>query len=507
MNITLREIYDGFAETYEKNRGLFDMTKVLASFYGRLHVEKGRLLDLGCGAGEPFPRFFIDRGWIEADDGKGVDGDAYIVSRAYALQRFITACGGRGRYPIKFNGSIFTVPYKGGAGDADYRRWGAGYWWQNTRLPYYAMCAAGDYEMMEPLFRMYVDDILPLNKYRTKEYFGFDDAAYFVECVMFWGDVTPQAYGWTPKSQRSDPLQRAGWHKWEWVAGPELVCMMLDVYDHTGNRALFEKRIVPTAMAIFRFFDNYYKTGSDGKLEMSPSQACETWWKCVDPMPEVAGLRAMSKRLLSLSEDVFGGKNRKYLEEFSKKIPELPTRKFKDGAEGFAPACKFSKKKNRENPELYAIFPFRLCTARTPNFKLGLEALKHRVSKFNKGWGQDCIDMAYLGLADDARKAVVERAKAKCAQERFPAFWGPNFDWTPDQTHGGVLMKTLQSMLLQTDIASRKIYLLPAWPKDWKCDFKLHAPYGTVVSGRVENGKVVGLKVAPEKRRGDVATP
>jgi len=64
MDITLREIYNGFAETYEKNRGLFDMTKVLASFYGRLHVEKGRLLDLGCGAGEPFPRFFIDRGWI-----------------------------------------------------------------------------------------------------------------------------------------------------------------------------------------------------------------------------------------------------------------------------------------------------------------------------------------------------------------------------------------------------------------------------------------------------------
>ena len=64
MNITVREIYDGFAETYEKNRGLFDMTKVLASFYGRLNVEKGRLLDLGCGAGEPFSRFFIDRGWM-----------------------------------------------------------------------------------------------------------------------------------------------------------------------------------------------------------------------------------------------------------------------------------------------------------------------------------------------------------------------------------------------------------------------------------------------------------
>ena len=63
MNITLREIYDGFAETYEDNRGFFDMTEVFDSFYERLDVEKGRLLDLGCGAGEPFARFFIDRGW------------------------------------------------------------------------------------------------------------------------------------------------------------------------------------------------------------------------------------------------------------------------------------------------------------------------------------------------------------------------------------------------------------------------------------------------------------
>jgi len=63
VSITLQEIYDGFAETYEENRGLFDMTEVLNSFYARLEGEKGRLLDLGCGAGEPFARFFIDRGW------------------------------------------------------------------------------------------------------------------------------------------------------------------------------------------------------------------------------------------------------------------------------------------------------------------------------------------------------------------------------------------------------------------------------------------------------------
>jgi len=63
VNITLREIYDGFAETYEENRRLFDMTEVFNSFYAGLEVKKGRLLDLGCGAGEPFAQFFIDRGW------------------------------------------------------------------------------------------------------------------------------------------------------------------------------------------------------------------------------------------------------------------------------------------------------------------------------------------------------------------------------------------------------------------------------------------------------------
>ena len=110
--------------------------------------------------------------------------------------------------------------------------------------------------------------------------------------------------------------------------------------------------------------------------------------------------------------------------------------------------------------------------------------------------------MAYLGLADEARKNLVERAKNKHKGSRFPAFWGPNFDWIPDQDHGGVLMKAFQSMLLQTD--GKKIFLQPAWPKDWNAAFKLHAPYKTTIEGRVENGKVVELKVSPESRSNDV---
>ena len=63
MKSTLLDIYDEFAEIYESNRGLFDMAPVLEPFFAGLAREKGRILDLGCGAGEPFPRYFLDRGW------------------------------------------------------------------------------------------------------------------------------------------------------------------------------------------------------------------------------------------------------------------------------------------------------------------------------------------------------------------------------------------------------------------------------------------------------------
>lgn len=446
-------------------------------------------------------RDFWDRSWIRA--GSNADDqqdDAFIVTRGYVLQRFINACGGRGHYPIKFNGSIFNVANPGSPGDADYRRWGSGYWWQNTRLPYFSMCTSGDYDQMQALFRMYAEDVFNLSKYRTHHYFGYD-GAYFPECVYFWGACFNEAYGWEPYESRDDKLQTSGYHKREWVCGPELVSIMLDYYEHTEDSAFLREKILPMAREIMRFFENYYKTGPNGKLLMHPAQALETWWECTNPMPEITGLRAMSGRLLALPRDVLTGDERSYWQSAYDKLPDIPTLE-KEGVRMLAPAEEFARKENIENPELYAVFPFRLVTVGKPNVSLGLEALKCRGDIGNVGWRQDDLFMAYLGQTDQAREYLVGRAKKTHEGSRFPAFWGPNYDWIPDQDHGAVLMKTFQSMLIQTD--GRKILLFPAWPKQWDVDFKLHAPYQTIIQGSIRNGKIEQLEVSPPERKQDI---
>jgi hypothetical protein len=313
--------------------------------------------------------------------------------------------------------------------------------------------------------------------------------------------VFNESYGWQPQAERKDPLQESGYHKWEWVAGPELIWMMLDAYDHTGDAKLLQQRILPTADAVIRFFDHFYKTNAQGRLVMHPAQSAETWWDCTNPMPELAGLHAITVRLLALPEAVTTATARACWKTFAAKLPPLPLRDTPDG-KALAPAEIFKDKRNSENSELYAVFPFRLCSFEKDNRELGLHAIKHRLDRGNSGWQPDDLFMAYMGLTDDARKNLVGRARNHDKDSRFPAFWGPNFDWVPDQDHGGVLMKVFQSMLLQTD--GRKIFLLPAWPKDWDVEFKLHAPQQTVLEGVYRGGLLKSLKVTPASRRADV---
>ena len=100
------------------------------------------------------------------------------------------------------------------------------------------------------------------------------------------------------------------------------------------------------------------------------------------------------------------------------------------------------------------------------------------------------------------QKLVVNVPAERSNLYRFPAFWGPGYDWMPDHNWGGTAMIGLQEMLLQTD--GDRILLFPAWPADWDVHFKLCAPGGVTVEATLSGGEVTQLDVLPTDRRKDI---
>jgi len=450
---------------------------------------------------------FWDRSWIYVDS-ETMD-DAFIVGRGYTLQNWITACGGRGNMPIKFNGSIFTVDgiqmNNGEHYGPDYRTWGSAYWWQNTRLPYWPMLAAGNYDMMKPLFKMYTD-AMPLAQHRMKKYYGFD-GAYFPETMYFWGTYRNEDYGWHPEKNKKPDLIRGKHIRYEWQGGIELTAMMLQYYHHTLDTEFLNKTLLPFAKQIIMFYDNRYKRDEEGKLIIYPANALEDVWDCTNPTPEVAGLRFILPQLIDLSSDVHEKNN--YFGLLNA-IPELESDISEAGKKYILPARKGKERRdNCEKPECYAIFPYRLYGVGLPDLEIAKETFSlspkaMRGQPRNDGWVQDAIFAACVGDVDGASERLVARSKKVHEVSRFPGFWTPTYAWVPNQDHGGVNMIALQHMLIQTEPWSDKIHLCSAWPKEWDCSFKLHAPGKTIVQGKVENGKLVDLIVTPESRKKDI---
>lgn len=443
-------------------------------------------------------RDFWNRSWIRISG----SGEADTVTRGYTLQRWMNACAGRGALAIKFNGSIFTVENRNGdqvLSDPDWRAWGGDYWYQNTRLAYWPMLASGDYDLMRPLFRMYCDT-LELAKARNRLWFQCD-GAYATETMSFWGLMSNGDYGWNRSGKQSGDMVNS-YIRWIWSSGLDLSMMMFDYYEHTRDPQFLKQQLLPWTDAMVLHFDTRFKRDTAGKLIISPGQAVETYQVGVtNPTTDIAALRVVLGRLVALPPALTDPAARQRWVRFQQEIPAIPMT-VRDGRKYVLPAEKFEGRGNCENPELYTVFPFRIYGVGKPDLEIGRDTFAARIEKAFHGWQQSPIQAAMLGLTAEAKGMLVQNASSKHGGSRFPAFWGPNYDWVPDQCHGGNILNTTQTMLLQCE--GRKMLLFPAWPKEWNVAFKLHAPYQTTIEGELRDGKVTALKVTPPSRAADV---
>jgi len=434
-----------------------------------------------------------DTDWCNADQ----------ITRQMQWHRFMTACCGRGAYPIKFNGGLFTADWNmpGEAYDADYRRWGGGYWWQNTRLIYWSMLANGDYELLRPLFRMY-RDILPLAEHRTQKWFGHG-GVFFAETHLFWGCLLPTNYGLDRTDKETSYVENQ-YIRHYWQGGFEIVALMLETYQHIGDETLLTEELLPIARAVLRFNAQHYPNDSKGRLLFKPAQALETWWDAENPMPEIAALHYLLPRLLALPEAKLKATDLGAWRALSARLPELPIGELNGSRMLLRAAKVHDTPHNSENPELYAVFPYKLFGIGLPDLELARNAYTHRTYPDTGCWRQDAIQAACLGITNIAAYYLNRNCEdSNQPQIRFKGFWGPNYDWTPDFDHSSVAHIALQTMLVQT--VGERIYLFPAWPDDrWNVSFKLHLPKQTIVECELKDGKITQLEVTPAERRRDV---
>ena len=108
----------------------------------------------------------------------------FKTSQMYAITRYTQAIQSRKTmWPIKFNGMAF-IAQMGNNGEADARDWGSCNWWQNTRLPYGAMLAAGDYDTFETILKYKLNQEAMLSQRTT-----LHRSRSATECVE--GNATP----------------------------------------------------------------------------------------------------------------------------------------------------------------------------------------------------------------------------------------------------------------------------------------------------------------------------
>jgi hypothetical protein len=252
-----------------------------------------------------------------------------------------------GNHAIKFNAYGIYSAYP--EGQEDYRVWGPCQWFQNIRLPYYHMLADGRFEDMKSLFGFY-STMLPLSKARARKWFGLPSGAFFPETKQQNGLYASGGLGWGCHSASPTvPIPENTYIRYHREGGLELSLLALDWFAHTGDLAYFQRTLLPQIEAYVDYYAQHFGNDADGRLDIFPGQALETWQckttppsraDCVtNPMPEVAGLHAVLPRLLGFNSSVVPAATLAKWAALRARVPPLPVGKCSFNKPGWAGEC------------------------------------------------------------------------------------------------------------------------------------------------------------------------
>lgn len=385
----------------------------------------------------------------------------------------------------------------------DAHRWdSSAFWHWNLRMQVAANIGAGLPELNGPYFKLYRED-LPTIEQWTHKYMDGRPGACIPETMRFNGKGIEYESTWTPISIGRDC--DAGFHPYynarTLSTGAEVSLWVWRQYLATGDRS-FLARNYPIMAASARFLLAYQKSGPDGLLHTSPSNAHETQWDVTDPTTDIAAARALYPATIKAARLL--GKGPGLVQKLQAALPKIPLfprteetgartllspsadAKGKDViAESYLPAA---KNHNAENIGLEPVWPYNLIGDTSPLFALARRTYKYRLFHDVADWSFDPVQATRLDLGNEVGKDLVRITEKSQHTVNGLANWDKQYgEFYIEQT--GVVALALQQMLVQD--YDGLIRIAPAVPAGWNVSGTVYVRGKTQVDLQVRDGKVI----------------
>lgn len=373
----------------------------------------------------------------------------------------------------------------------------AAYWFWNTRMQVGANLAAGLPELNTSVFALYRNNLAAVKQWTLRHMDGRPGTC-VPETMRFNGNgveyesdrfrpfaiVTHSCdLSWTPTSNARTLSTGAEVGLWVWRT-----------YLQTGDRQ-FLRSNYPLMAEAARFLLAYQHRGDDGLLHTSPSNAHETQVDVTDPATDIAAIRALypatvaAARTLGVDADL----SDRMLQALEK-TPALPVMSSSEPGQQMlaASADAHAPYQNGENIGLEAVWPYALMGVDSALFPVAKRTYLSRPFKYAATWSYDPVQAAYLGLGDEAAKAIFELVQR---YQVYPNGMAALLHDQPNEFYleqAAITALALPAMLAIQD-SDQLVRVGPAIPSGWTMHGTVAIEHGGTVEVETAQGKLVSF--------------
>ena len=367
---------------------------------------------------------------------------------------------------------------------------------------YFPMFRNGDWDQLHPLINYY-KRMFPIYLSYCHDYFGHPGLTIPYEPNVwgsdhFSGPKTEDGEGWSLYNHATHP-----WSMYPFEHAIALMQLLQQAAEAKDDRSITQDVVLPYMLQELLFLKHHYPR-ENGKIRLDPASSGETWHDVRNPASWIFALQAFLPRTIQLAQEYKDKQLEQLASETLEALPAPPRGKWTyidkvavidhscpEEEAVFLPAEVFNRHPaiNRENPELYGVWPYGVLDKGTANYATALRTYQQRQwQNMPVGWELDVIWAIRLGLVDEALQTYEDMRFADTA--RFPGGQSWEESGCYPEKPGMSLYPSMQGMganachiyeMLCRDVEDG-IAVLPAWPMDRP----LRAALYSANAGRVE---------------------